>query len=195
MKTMSAAAKVDTKPSRIHGVAGTEDTALNFYLLVQALSASPQAVTSEATTTNVSAAVAMVKGINPKGELEGMLAVQMVTAHNAIMECHRRAMVPNQTIESRDMNLKHAAKLSSIFATQLDALNKHRGKGQRNVTVKHVHVEVGANAVARDVHNNPGRFGTSTRSSSRKIPRITNQASAPVLAETETRHGLGNRPR
>ena len=32
-------------------------------------------------------------GIAPRDELEGMLAAQLLAAHNATMECHRRAML------------------------------------------------------------------------------------------------------
>ena len=32
--------------------------------------------------------------IKPTDEIEGMLAAQMVAAHNATMECYRRAMLP-----------------------------------------------------------------------------------------------------
>jgi hypothetical protein len=31
-------------------------------------------------------------GISPKDELEGMMAAQLIAAHNAAMECYRRAM-------------------------------------------------------------------------------------------------------
>ena len=38
-------------------------------------------------------------------------------------------------------------KLSRSFAILLDALNRHRGKGQQKVTVEHVHVHAGSQAV------------------------------------------------
>jgi hypothetical protein len=40
-----------------------------------------------------------------------------------------------------------ANKLSRSFAILLDALNRHRGKGQQKVTVEHVHVHSGGQAV------------------------------------------------
>ena len=36
------------------------------------------------------AAVAALIGIGPKDELEGMMAAQLIAAHNAAMECYRR---------------------------------------------------------------------------------------------------------
>jgi hypothetical protein len=47
------------------------------------------------------AAVAALAGIGPKDEIEGMIAAQLVACHNATMECHRRAMHPEQTFEGR----------------------------------------------------------------------------------------------
>jgi len=86
-------------------------------------------------------------GIGPKDELEGMIAAQLVTAHNATMECYRRAMLREQTTQARSENLNQANKLSRTFATLLEALNRHRGKGQQKVTVEHVHVHSGGQAV------------------------------------------------
>jgi hypothetical protein len=49
----------------------------------------------------LSAAVAALIGIGPKDELEGMMAAQLIAAHNAAMECYRRAMIGEQTFEGR----------------------------------------------------------------------------------------------
>ena len=93
------------------------------------------------------ATAAALRGIAPQDVLEGMIAAQMVAAHNATMECYRRAMLRNQSLEGRKENLNQASKLSRTGATLLEALNKHRGKGQQKVTVEHVHVHAGGQAV------------------------------------------------
>jgi hypothetical protein len=93
------------------------------------------------------ATVAALVGIGPKDEIEGMMAAQLVAAHNAAMECYRRAMIGEQTFEGRRENLSQANKLSRTYAVLLDALNRHRGKGQQKVTVEHVHVHAGGQAV------------------------------------------------
>lgn len=38
-------------------------------------------------------------------------------------------------------------KLARTFTSQVEALNRHRGKGQQKVTVEHVHVHSGGQAV------------------------------------------------
>ena len=94
-----------------------------------------------------SATVAALIGIGPKDELESMMAAQLIAAHNAAMECYRRAMIGEQSFEGRRENLAQANKLSRTYATLLEALNRHRGKGQQKVTVEHVHVHSGGQAV------------------------------------------------
>jgi len=101
------------------------------------------------------ATVAALMGIGPKDELEGMMAAQLLAAHNASMECYRRAMIGEQSFEGRKENLNQANKLSRTWTTLLDALNKHRGKGQQKVTVEHVHVHAGGQAVVGTVER-PG---------------------------------------
>ena len=60
-------------------------------------------------------AIVTLQKIKPQGEIEGMLAAQMVATHSAAMECLRRAMIPDQTLLGRAQKLKHAAKLLSIY--------------------------------------------------------------------------------
>src|SRR5271169_1106984 len=75
------------------------------------------------------------------------MAAQLITAHNAAMECYRRAMIGEQSFEGRSENLSQANKLSRTYATLIEALNRHRGKGQQKVTVEHVHVYPGGRAI------------------------------------------------
>jgi hypothetical protein len=102
------------------------------------------------------AAVAGLAGIGPRDELEGMLAAQLLASHNAAMECYRRAMIPEQTFEGHRENLTQANKLSRTYALLLDALNRHRGKGQQKMTVEHVHVHEGGQAIVGAVNTGGG---------------------------------------
>lgn len=114
-------------------------------------------------------------GISPKDELEGMMAAQLIAAHNAAMECYRRAMIGEQTFEGRRENLAQANKLSRSFATLLEALNRHRGKGQQKVTVEHVHVHSGGQAMVGVVEP----AGGGDRAKSEDQPRAKAIAHAP----------------
>jgi hypothetical protein len=65
------------------------------------------------------AAIAALVGIGPKDEIEGMLAAQLIAAHNAAMECYRRAMIGDQTFEGRHENLTQANKLGRTSVPHL----------------------------------------------------------------------------
>ena len=56
-----------------------------------------------------------------------------------------------QTFEGRDMNLRHASRLSRAFATQVEALKRYRTGGQQKVTVEHVTVNQGGQAIVGNV--------------------------------------------
>ena len=104
----------------------------------------------------INAALSVLIGIGPRDELEGMMAAQLIAAHSAAMECYRRAMIGDQTFEGRRESLSQANKLSRTFTQLLDALNRHRGKGQQKVTVEHVHVHSGGQAVVGTVEQRRG---------------------------------------
>jgi hypothetical protein len=104
----------------------------------------------------IRAACAALIGMKPSDETEGMLAAQMVATHSAAMECYRRAMLDAQTFEGRRENLNQANKLTRSYAALVEALNRHRGKGQQRVTVEHVHVHQGGQAIVGAVHQGGG---------------------------------------
>lgn len=121
------------------------------------------------------ATISALIGIAPNDELEGMMAAQLIAAHNAAMECYRRAMIGEQTFEDRRENLAQANKLSRTYAALLEALNRHRGKGQQKVTVEHVHVHSGGQAVVGVV----GTPGGGDRAKSEDQPHAKQIAHAP----------------
>lgn len=111
----------------------------------------PEGAREEEKEVRIVRALELYESLEPSGGAEGMLATQMVGTHFAATECLRRAAISNQTIEGRDVNLKHAQKLMALYGKQLETLNKHRGKGQQKVTVKHVNVAPGGEAIVGNV--------------------------------------------
>ena len=111
----------------------------------------------------MSATLAALAGIAPKDELEGMIAAQLIACHNAAMECYRRAMIGEQSFEGRRENLSQANKLSRTHATLLEALNRHRGKGQQIVRVERVTVHEGGQAIVGSVNAPTPGGGAATK--------------------------------
>ena len=134
---------------------------------------------SEQRVRQFNAAITAMKGMKPSDELEGMLSAQLIAIHNATMECCRRAMLGNQTFEGRRENLNQANKLSRTYAALTEALDRHRGKGQQRITVEHVNVHAGGQAIVGAV---TPRDGSSRRSEeqTRATREITNEPGIPM---------------
>ena len=111
---------------------------------------------SDEQTRQVTAMPAVMIGMKPRDELEGMLIAQLIATHNAAMECHRRAMVSGQPFENRRENLTQASKLSRTYAALTEALDRRRGKGHQRITVEHVNVHAGGQAIVGDVTSGGG---------------------------------------
>ena len=173
------------KASKASKATGTESKELNRHLVTQvwASLSCPADMTRSTQLEAGKAALAALEGIGPQDELEGQLAAQMVATHNAAMECLRRAMLPEQTTAGLDISLKHAAKLLAVYCRQLETLDKHRGKGQQKVTVEHVHVHDGGQAVV-------GTVETSQKTESQKKASAKNGAAVEPVPALENKPGL-----
>ena len=150
-----AEAEAEAATSRqLKRVTGTENKKLQSYLFAQLAQSLwlPSGMNEEQKQDPMFAAIAALQGIKPRDEIEGMMGVQMVATHSAAMECLRRAMLNEQTFQGRDQNLKHGVKLLTLYARQLEALDKHRGKGQQKMTIEYVNVEAGGQAIVGNVN-------------------------------------------
>ena len=99
---------------------------------------------------NIALAVAALREIAPKDTFEGMLAAQMLGTHNLAMACLGRAASADHA-DTMTRNIELGTKLTRTFTAQLEALNRHRGKGQQKVTVEHVTVNAGGQAIVGSV--------------------------------------------
>ena len=173
----------DDRKGRLKNIGGSQSDHWNNTLANQAVQALWLKNSSpEERDKQLSATVAALMGIAPKDELEGMMAAQLVAAHNAAMECYRRAMIGEQSFEGRRENLTQANKLSRTYAALVEALNRHRGKGQQKVTVEHVHVHAGGQAVVGMVARSPDRPGGGDPSIVEEQPHAKQIAHAPEPA-------------
>ena len=131
------------------------------------------------------AAVEALIGIKPRDEVEGMIAAQLIACHNASMECYRRAMLPDISFDTRHGNLNSANKLSRTYSTLLEALNRHRGKGQQKVTVEHVHVHAGGQAIVGNVE--PGGGAQPKTEEQPHAKQIAHAPQPPLWSPNQTR--------
>ena len=92
-------------------------------------------------------------GIGAKDQIEGMLAAQMIATHHATMDCFR-IVAQNGQLDIINPMLCYANKLSRTFTMQMEALNRYRGKGGQKMTVEHVHINSGGQAIIGNITKN-----------------------------------------
>jgi hypothetical protein len=99
------------------------------------------------------AAVGRMMDIAPRDGLEGLLVAQMVAVHSAAMAELANSMRSGQDRDLRTARINRATRLMRLFVLQIDTLNKNRGKApsEQWVTVEHVHVHEGGQAVVGNV--------------------------------------------
>lgn len=90
--------------------------------------------------------LAVVRAVEPRDELEALLAVQMGAIHQATMTMARRLnhveTIPQQDAVERALN-----KLARTYAMQMETLKRYRTGGHQKVTVEHVTVNAGGQAI------------------------------------------------
>src|SRR5215469_8586998 len=98
--------------------------------------------------------LSVVTGIKPKDQLEAMLAAQMAAIHTATMTFARR-LATVETIKQQDSAERALNKLARTFAVQMEALKRYRTGGEQKVTVQHVSVNEGGQAIVGNVNQTP----------------------------------------
>ena len=94
--------------------------------------------------------LSVVKGIEPRDQIEAMLAAQMAAVHAATMMFARR-LAGVETITQQDSAQNAFNKLARTFAAQTEALKRYRSGGEQKMTVQHVHVAEGGQAIVGNV--------------------------------------------
>ncbi len=95
-------------------------------------------------------ALGVARAAQPQDELEALLAVQMAAVHLGTMRMAQQ-LLSATTLEHRDSAERTLNKLARTFATQLEALRKYRNGGEQRVTVEHVTVNEGGQAIVGNV--------------------------------------------
>jgi len=137
-------ANATTGWAMIMNAIGTDDLDFMRALLTQIASVGIRGSASDATGANF--ILSVVKSIEPRDELEAMLAAQMAAVHMATMTfASRLALV--DTIPQQDSAERAFNKLARTFAVQMEALKRYRTGGEQKVTVQHVTVNEGGQAI------------------------------------------------
>ena len=101
-------------------------------------------------------ALEAVASLKPRDGLEVMLCSQMVALHSQGLEYLRRTMFPEQTNDGVDRNVNRATRLLRTFAILAESLRAHRSGGKQTVTVEHVTVQAGGQAIVGTINRGVG---------------------------------------
>lgn len=102
----------------------------------------------------------VIDDLRPKDAVERMLAVQMAATHVATIRS-ARWLANADTIPQVQAHYTGFNKLARTFAAQVEALRKHRTGGEQRVTVQHINVSDGGQAVVGNISTG-GRGGDGT---------------------------------
>ena len=149
---------IETKPGHHKDIGGGESDKWNFRQMRLMLSALPGVNAGDKKNAGEvgSAVVSGLMDLKPSDPVEGMLITQIVVAHEAALDMYRRAWSqPPEYFEARCRYLQLADKAQRTVALLTERLDRHRGAGQQQITVKHVTVNAD-NAIVGDVNQAPG---------------------------------------
>jgi hypothetical protein len=129
--------------------------------------------------------LSVVKGIKPKDQFEAMLAAQMAAIHMASMTFAWR-LGNVETIQQQDSAERALNKLARTFAMQMEALKRYRTGGEQKVTVQHVSVNEGGQAIVGNVNQTGG--GATPEKPATTTPALTDtrQQAMPIIETPAT---------
>jgi hypothetical protein len=149
---------VETKPGHHRDIGGGESENWNLRQMRLVVSALPGVKSGDKKNAGEigSAVISGQMDIKPTDPVEGMLVSQMIVAHEAALDMYRRAWLqPPEHFEARCRYLQMADKAQRTLAILTERLDRHRGAGQQQITVKHITVNAD-NAIVGDVNQAPG---------------------------------------
>jgi hypothetical protein len=152
----------DRQQSQMGLALGTNEPAFRDHLFNQILNTLQHGKSRPVNDALANGALAAMYGIAPRDEIERLLAAQMIATHVLAMDFLGRAARAEYRHGLNDFG--HLAnKLLRTYVAQVEALQRYRGKGQQKVTVEHVHVHRGGQAIVGHVETTPGGGGTGER--------------------------------
>jgi hypothetical protein len=124
--------------------------------MVRLFAARKGSIGEEELLTKVNASLSVFTGMKPKDSIEAMMITQMIALHEMTLRESERALITDQHIEFVEQHINSATKLCRSHASLVEAFNKYRTKGQQKITVQHVNVNDGGQAVIGDVNQGGG---------------------------------------
>lgn len=155
-----------SEPVHMKDLGGANSDRWNGRLINDLVAAIPGGLAPEQRNHIAQAVITGQMALTPADPAEAMLSAQMIAANAAGLDLYRRAWIPEQSFEVRTKYLALADKAARTVAVLTEALDRHRGRGQQQITVKHVTVNADQAVVADQVVTAKGGGGDGSGKSS-----------------------------
>lgn len=136
--------------------------------------------------------LSVIKGIEPRDQLEAMLAAQMAAVHVTSMTFARR-LAQVETIAQQDSAERAFNKLTRTFAMQMEALKRYRTGAEQKVTLQHVSVAEGGQAIVGNVTQAPLENGKEKAAAPPPALTDTNVVPMPIMGKSKEHDPLSVR--
>jgi hypothetical protein len=136
--------------------------------------ANASATGTELNPSGLTFMLSVVKGVKPRDQLEAMLAAQMAAVHMASMTFTQR-LNNVENIPQQDSAAGALNKLMRTYATQMEALKRYRTGGEQKMTVQHVTVSEGGQAIVGNLTQSPRETAVQTAQ-----PALTHTPTEPL---------------
>jgi hypothetical protein len=144
-----------------------------------------RALPGDGNTDAISAACSGMLDMKPADPIEGMLAAQAIAAHEAAMRMYALGWLNSGHLEASTKYLALADKAARTVAMLTERLDQHRGRGQQQITVKHVTVNADQAVVGDQVMGG-------TTNDARTASLLTSGSDKPIrLIEPTHRETVG----
>jgi hypothetical protein len=157
LKVVQTADELKISPDHPNGVIGqalltdalgTSD--LDFYSGLVRQLADVTSVKGRIDERDLNFMLAVIKDIKAKDQVEAMLAAQMAVTHMTILNFARQ-LRHIETTQQMDSITRAFNQLQRTFTAQIEALKRYRTGGEQKVTVQHVSVSEGGQAIVGNV--------------------------------------------
>jgi len=143
---------IATDRQKLAEMYGVRDPKLAMFLIDQATQLQASWSNGDASDKQELALTTLLE-MRPKTLIEAMLAVQTIAVHHRAVKFLGKATIGGEPYSATDVNLARATSLMRLFADQLEALQKLKGQsGQQKMTVEHIHVNAGGQAIVGNVN-------------------------------------------
>jgi hypothetical protein len=138
----------------------------------------------------IKAAVQAMADIAPADPVEGILIGQLIAAHEAALAMYRKGWSqPPEYFGTRTKYLQLADKAARTVMMLTERLDHHRGRGQQQITVKHVTTNVTADQAI--IAENVTTGGGGRNAASHALLAASSTAPMPILEEARLRDPVG----